>query len=529
MSSGIPITPRAQTGVAWFMIVLGVILLVVAGFVFNESEDAALILTGLGVLVFIVPGVIIRSRELRGERFLIIHPDGFVLLPQDRYVPDESVVGLEGSWEPVYHRGKLTAHRLTTSIYLQAGHHEEELKIRYRFDVGEVDEMTPLLVRLIDHRRRVEQERLAEGKEWRGDGWAITGQGLRLLSRHGDEFIPAEEIVMADVFSENVCVWQSGVLDPVLKVPEKDRDSLVLLQVVRRVLMNGESRWEHTTPSELGLLCVERNLTLSTAQLIGLFVASIVGIVAGPIVAYFAFMAGVIKVGVIGIGAVVLGILGIRAGWNRRKLELHVHMYGLRIIKPDGNRAMRFDEIDTMKWSHGVKAKPNNMQPAGEWHLTLTALEGTSRDDMNMWATFPGDDADLLWLRDAMSRAIANRMWKKFIQDGEVAWTENLWIRPTGIVVQEGGWRNRDAEGWREIPFAEFGEETITPPSYSLKNEGKTVKIDTTEANFWPGLLVMRYLWSVSLQPVNDLQLSERPFDNSTNVRSATIAPKFGR
>jgi len=96
---------------------------------------------------------------------------------------------------------------------------------------------------------------------------------------------------------------------------------------------------------------------------------------------------------------------------------------------------------------------------------------------MTFWGEMP-DRGEMLWLRDALSRGVAKQMWRELSESGEIQWTDNIRIRPTGLMLRSVGKLNHDSTDWHEITFRELGESSLFTSKYLvLTTWGRPLKI----------------------------------------------------
>ena len=501
MSSRIPIDPPPRARIGFALIIIGGALFCVGLGLIVSSPFLAVLFGGPGLLLFMA-GVISHFRTPPERRFLEIGPDGFVLFPEQRFVPDRSVIGLRMDWELVRRQNQYSGYRLHAIIYVRGGDREEPIPIRYRLKFGQEDEITPLLSRLVERCGESIRAGFAHGKEWRRRHWELTESGLTLFDSQGEEFIPGEVIVLAESFGDNVRIWCRGEIKPVLQVPTCERDVLILLHVVQQEFLDGRSRREEVESSDSAIVCFERNLTLTFNEYAGAILGGILLFVLAPVVTLVALFFRSLTFVFVGLSMFGIGLLRIRGGWNRRKLELSVYPSSLRFANSRGIESLRFADVELISCECRPKGLliwmvlrvSSGAVPDGEWRMTLTPLEGTVGGGIQMWAEFPVADPELHWLREAISERVAERLLREVIREGEVWWTNGVRISPNGIAVRGGPRAFQDGDGWWRIPFENFREEYLNATHYKLKTDSGDVRIESDEANFWPGLSLVRYL-----------------------------------
>ncbi len=310
-------------------------------------------------------------------------------------------------------------------------------------------------------------------------------EGLGVEIGGEPRLLPFSEIVAAEAIDRHSCVWVRGRAEPVLRVPENEANSRLLLKLLVRRIPSLET----TAPEEgLGRLLFRRDHGWRSVRV---WATSTVGFL------WFAFGLLVLATEKLGLPrgeSVLLGGLVLLAAFLvlcvrvlLRKRVFECFSDGIRLeTRTGGERIMRFDEIETFTYSAVWRSAEHGAAYLGTW-FTLEFRPRGDASPLTFAYSSTSRDTAVDELRDFVAGRIASRWWRALAEGRSRMWAKHIYFTPDGLEVTGRK---------KVVPYLDIGESRLSGGTYTQYHidGSKLYSLSTAAPNFYPGVALLRIL-----------------------------------
>jgi hypothetical protein len=339
------------------------------------------------------------------------------------------------------------------------------------------------------------QSNMQTGRPVLGECWTLEGGQLSVRQTDGSIACRIEDVVAVDVVDSQVCIWRSGVVAPVARVPAKSANAYLLHHLLLDRLAQRPTA--ATVPSEesLGRLIFERKT--SKGNLVALVLVTVGFAVLAVIVGLKGFpQIDVVLAALFLLGFAVACGLGVV---HCQRAIFRCHEYGLYKTGLTGTRTLRYEDVEAFTYS-AERHFQHGAYTGTLFDLTFDPVAERKADRIRYMVTLKNADSELERLRDQVSRMIAGRMAQRLAAKRPVDWTPRLHLLPDGIEYRRTRFLGRKESV--VVPFGEIETFTVDERVFRLwmKGRGKPVIRESTRArNFFAGFYLLVSL--VNAQP----------------------------
>jgi hypothetical protein len=496
MSRPILIKGSTSKTVTILLAVVGVGLLITAVVVAVVSAQPVVgALVGLIGAGFCAAAGITHFVRVQGLVYLQVHDDGFVVRDVRTELEhlDEDVRGLATEVKPVYANGVPTAVRRRATLQVSAGP-AGTVEMNYTFPLGNAtDPLAGLFDRLQELLLARFRQEIATGRRVTGDGWHLDQDGLSIDRGEGKRRYPYTDLAAVSVVDHKVNVWERGRAEATIQVPARALNAWALVPLLQDRLPRDSGGAEEDVGEGMGRVIFQRNKSWSTAGMVGGYVAAVLLVLLGALVAVAGVAGGAMAAVLVGLGLVVGGGATAAAAYFNRVNIFRAHALGVTRITATGHKEMRYDEVGTFTWQ-ATRNFVNGAYTGTSMKLAFQPRPGVDAPAITYSTTLKGNDDELDNLRDFISQVIASR-WLKALQEGRtVRWTTSSTFHPDGL---------EHTKGW-------FGGAKVMPYSAVLSHNFKDgwlylfgaastkplVQEQVNQPNFFPGFALLMLILS---------------------------------
>jgi hypothetical protein len=382
-----------------------------------------------------------------------------------------------------YTNGVLQSTTRTFDVWAEGEAGAEQVKMISRLAVGAGDPLAALIARLHEHLYERAAHALEGGQSFEGEGWTLHANELVTNAARSARGMRFEALAAADIFDDHLCVWQHGKDEPVLRIPVRAANTLVLVRLLRERIAPGPDAGEHCTGDELGRILFERRPGRGLVALLWLLPVAAVLVMACT--AYLAVLRGA---GAWWVGLEISAPLGLT--WLlplSQCVTFSVHEHGLRRKWLFRTQQLRYSDVDTFTYS-AVRQYVKGVYSGTNFTLTFASLAGGKLQKLTYARNLRNADSELDHLRDSVSQMIANRMNSQFAQGRAVTWTDGLRFLSDGLEYRAAGFFGRKAP--ELIRYSQISGYDLHQGMFWLwvhDRKKPVVKENMALTNFFPG------------------------------------------
>lgn len=426
------------------------------------------------------------------RRWLQIEPASFAVRGRGGAAEyqDRQVISLADRIDSIRRAGHDIDEERLVTLWVETADGERRISIRLRPRSQEHESMLRRFVSRLQEMlvQRAEQQ-LARELPVEADGWRWQSSEIRFAGRRPEAsvIVRIDQVSHFDVRPSSITLWANGDEEPLIRLPGAARDAWLLSRLLEYRVPDLVDDDAEAADLPFGRLLFERRppvwMALLAVSLGG------VGVLLALVLLGTAVLMQILDLALVGGALLFPGALSLYVARNLHAGVFRCHEQGLVKVGLWGATALRYDEIEMVVWdvrqqySHGrYLGTAYNLQFCGPHPGRGIYYSEVLPHELDMF-----DD-----LRDRVSEKVAQHLLVELLEQGEVAWTNALRIRPEGLEF-----RRRHLLGWRKeaehIPYRdilEFGIDGEWFHVWANYQERAVVKVPTAAANFYPGLLL---------------------------------------
>ena len=427
---------------------------------------------------------------IRSKRcWLEIGDGGFVVTDRrgTRQVRDDEVQAIAYSSAVNYSNGEPGG--FTRKCTLWVHQDPQPIVMENKFKKEQADPLGVFIDRLLDLLHDGFDAALTAGHAISGDDWRLSQNELFFRRNGREESLRLEEVTAVEARDGKMGVWRKGQDEPYTGFPVNGRNVWLLRRLVQSRLKDDEQSDQPPT-NGLGRILFQRRSSRATVLVLAAL-APIVPLI-GIALAWNAtdttmFIAGII--------AIVAGPLLAFASYSCAVSNFRCHEWGVYQKALSGEKRLMY--ADVASFSYGATRHYHNGAYTGtNISLKFEPPPGTKGGGINYAAQVKNEDADLEQLRDFVGRVMSARMGGELAQGQAVPWTKNMIFRPEGIEYTPAGFfgkkqtqflRHENYGGWNMDQGVFYLFERGQPKAVMSEN--------VAEANFYPGYYLLLALY----------------------------------
>ncbi len=495
---------------AWVGVPLAIAALALCVTIIGTARESFtwLLIGGPIAAAIAAPGVVAALILLSRQQWLEVTDDGFTLVRRGgvrRPYRDDQITGVSQRTTAQPDGGLWRWVRLDT--HTEAG--PEFVSFSYPVPPGQPDPLFTLVDRVVRGMATRAIEGADVGARLEGTGWHFDRHGLHVHHGPHKGVYRPDELTHVAVHDQKMCVWRGIEAEALLRVPDHTVNAHALGQVVWHFVEKRPDQSGTLPGQPLGRLLLERRgrdaalgwFCLAIALgLSSLFVP--MSYSRAPLAGYIAFACLLAPLAALGLW------LTLRASY----LRLAFHQFG--VAQPGRGRSLLYADVERMTWHANF--------------ILLEPPQGDPRPPIRFSTVGVVEDVDFAAMRDLAASAVAAR-WAEQLSRGPVQWTKRLRFMPGGLEYRPAGF---------------FGDtEPVTAPyhltSYYLLQmhmdlfvtgaPKPVVQQPLAEANFWPGLILLIWIYADLQRQREEQQKSGRKEDPRPDFTFGKGAPKDER
>jgi hypothetical protein len=469
-------------------VLVGLVLLGVVGWLGS-------IVTVVGLLAWAWPEFATWQAR-RARTWLTLHEDGFEVEDRSGHqaLHDSQVSAAALDIKKNLNNGVLASVTRRFTVWIENS--PEPIQMENRINVGATDPLTGLINRLMERLSDRFQSALASGGTVSGDGWHLSRTALTLGRPPQDQQLPLSEIAAVELIDGQICIWQRGKEDAIVRLLPLGRNAFLLPGLVQPYLPREQANLGGAeSASGLGRVLFERRPSRGLA--FGLSVAGVMMIAIG--LAMVATIPGPHKIednAVLGeILLLTFGpMLGASGLWMAF-LNFRCHEQGVWQNNLWGQKLLRYRDMGGFRYS-ATRHYHNGAYTGTHLAMDFRPLSPDRGPTIKfITTTAKGTDDQLDDLRDFISRALASRMEEQFRAGQSVAWTSNLEFLPKGIRYRPDGWLGRKEP--QLLRYEDYGGYNMQQGVCYLFAKGQQKHVGSEQCsadNFYPGFYLLLHL-----------------------------------
>jgi hypothetical protein len=385
----------------------------------------------------------------------------------------------------------------------------ESVSCSYPIPPGQADPLFDLIDRVVRGMGARAVAGAESGSRIEGAGWHFDRHGLHVHSGPGRGVYKPDELTLVAVHDQKMCVWRGITRDAILRVPDHTVNAHALGQVVWHFVEKRPDKADPIPGDPLGRLLFERR---GRDAVLGWFMfgfAAALSVLYVPMAANNAPLAGYIAfTGLI----LLLGVPGVWLILRASYLRLAFHQGG--VAQPGRGRSLLYTEVERMTWH-------TNM-------ILLEPLPGVARPPIRFSTIGIQDDVDLIAMRDHTASVIAQR-WGQELATGPVRWTKRLRLMPGGIEYTPAGFFGDSEAVTAPYHLTSYYVLQLHMDLFVTGAPTPVVQQPLTEANFWPGLKLLDWIYADIRRQYEEQQKSGRKEDPRPDFTFGKGASPDGR
>jgi hypothetical protein len=478
----------------WFvgLIVVAVSLAAIGGLLLAAKDEAALALLMAaaiaGFSACMSAFVIARSRfqiEVQEEGFLVRDRLG------EREFTDEQVICASLSSRPDYINGVLNSTTRTFDVWVEGADGPERVKLMNRLAVAARDPLGPFIERVQLRLYERAHASLAAGQPFEGEGWMLNQEELVMPSGRETRGVRFDALAAADIFDNQLCVWQNGQDEPVLRIPVSSANTWILLRLLQERIAKRPEGALPPSGDQLGRILFERKPGRTTKILLWLFPLAGLAIVV-VLVLLAVFKAGpVVFLG--GLPACFF-VLMLWLFFVSHAVEFRAHELGVRRKSLFRTQQLKYAEVDVFTYS-AVRQYVKGVYSGTNFTLTFASQAAGRSQTLTYSKHLRNADEGLDHVRDHVSQLIAQRMAQQLAVGSAVTWTDSLRFLPEGLEYRAKGLFGRKPPVI--VLYSQIHGYDADAGTFHLWIYGKkkpVAKESVARPNFFPGYLLLARL-----------------------------------
>ncbi len=506
--------PIWVVGISWL---LGCVGLLMGGLLMlRGARPAALLMLALGFGLAVGGGilaVVLRQRR----RYLQPTADGFVYTTAqgERTYLDDDVMCVSLSQQQNYFWGNLQTVTRRFIIWVETTSIPERIVCISHLKPRMPDPLETFVVRIINELHSAARHAYQQGERVAGDGWGLERGQLLLKSTRSTAVIAITDLSAIEIVDDHVNIWRKGNDLPIGRIPEKTANAHLLVLMLKDLMSERNVESEAGLPAgHLGRMIFERRPGSRTSVIMG-----------WSLVCLLAFLTLVMIVGAMvqrgprrrmrmTVTAIVLGSLTV-AGSSlltlQRRTRFRRHSFGIHLRGMFTDRRLRYSEIASLsyvalrRYSHGI-------YNGTTLTMRFVPMPGLGLKPINYSANILNADTELDRLRDEISIAISDRMKDYWTRYGNCPWIPYLQFQGENLSYSRLTLTGRKQPTL--IPLASIINFDIADGTFRIWAEGQkkpVVSEETSQPNFFPGLMLFSHLMNRELSPETALESDDTP------------------
>jgi hypothetical protein len=456
--------------------------------------------------------VIARSRfqiEVRDAGFLVRDRLG------EREFTDEQVICAAFSRRSNYINGVLNSTTRTFDVWAEGAAGPERVKLVNRLAVGACDPLAAFIERVQWRLYERANASLAAGQSFEGEGWTLNQDELVVNSKREAHSVRFDALAAAEIFDSQLCVWQIGQDEPVLRIPTDSANTLILLRLLQERISKRPDGALQPVGDQLGRILFERKPGKTTTALLWLVPLATVG--SALVIALLALFKAAPEVLLIELPVCFTGVLLwlIVASCS---VEFRAHEHGVRRKWLFRTQQLRYVDVDVFTYS-AIRQYVKGVYSGTNFTLTFASRAPGKTQKKAQTLTYSkhlrNTDEGLDHLRDRVSQLIAQRMTQQLAVGRPVTWTDSLRFLPEGLEYTAKGLFGRKPPVM--FPYSQIhgcDAEAGTFHLWIYGTKKPVAKESVTRPNFFPGYLLLARILAarpaMAIVPSSPLPLGER-------------------